>query len=189
VIDSQLEIVYPEGMDDLLRLAPGQLHLLIAPRATARQLMNALAARLALEGPLQVLDGGNSLDVYAIAHLARINGTRPEAVLQRITIARAFTCYQMARLLAGHCESHLPTLVFDLLTTFYDENIRLDERQRLLAQGLSALRRLSRQSPVAVSACPAGGDQPDALLERLAAAADQCWQVPMAALPTQARLF
>lgn len=176
-------------MDDLLRIAPGQLHLLIAARATCRQLMNALAARLALEGPLQVLDGGNSLDVYSIAHLARQNGVRPETVLQRITIARAFTCYQMARLLAGHSNGSLPTLVFDLLTTFYDENIRLDERQRLLAQGLSALRRLSRQSPVAVSACPADGGQSDELLKCLVAAADQCWQVPLAALPTQARLF
>ncbi|HNT26299.1 MAG TPA: hypothetical protein PKM21_18165 [Anaerolineales bacterium] len=175
-------------MDDLFRIAPGQLHLLIAPHATARQLMNALAARLALAGSLQVLDGGNSLDVYAIAHLARQNGAHPETVLQRITIARAFTCYQMARLLIGHSENHTPTLVFDLLTTFYDENIRLGERLRLLGQGLAALKRLSRQSPVAVSTCPVLG-QPDALLERLAAAADQCWQVSALASTTQPTLF
>ncbi len=174
-------------MDDLLRLAPGQLHLLIAPRATCRQLMNALAARLALEGRLQVLDGGNSLDVYAIAHLARQNGAHPETVLQRITIARAFTCYQMTRLLTGHNHGSLPTLVFDLLTTFYDENIRLDERLRLLEQGLAALKRLSQQAPVAVSACPAG--QPEALLKHLAAASDQCWQVPALASPAQPTLF
>ena len=175
-------------MDELLRIASGQLHLLIAPRSASRQLMNALAARLALEGPLQVLDGGNSLDVYAIAHLARQSGARPDTILQRITIARAFTCYQMSSLLAGHCKSPLPTLVFDMLSTFYDENIRIDERLRLLGQSLAALRRLSRQAPVAVSACPVGA-KPDELLKRLARAADQRWQIPAPVLPAQARLF
>jgi hypothetical protein len=176
-------------MNDLVRIAPGRLHLLISSRRDGRRLMNALAARLALEGPLQVLDGGNSLDVYTIARIARQQAARPEAVLQRVHIARAFTCYQMSSLLAEHCDRPIPTLVLDVLATFYDENVRLEERRRLLELGLAALRRLSRQVPVAVSASPVEATQPIELLRRLAAVADQCWHASAPVIPTQGRLF
>jgi hypothetical protein len=176
-------------MNDLMRITPGRLHLLVSPHRDGRRLMNALAARLALEGPLQVLDGGNSLDVYAIARIARQHAARPETVLQRVYIARAFTCYQMSSLLVEHCDYPLPTLVLDLLTTFYDENVRLEERLRLLELGLTALRRLSKQAPVAVSASPVGIDQPVELLRRLVAAADQCWHANAPVTPIQESFF
>lgn len=176
-------------MDKLRDLTPGQLHLLIAARSAGYRLMNALAAHLALAGPLQVLDGGNGFDLYAIARAARQQAARPDAVLQRINIARAFTCYQMVSLLAEHGASERPTLVMNLLGTFYDENVQLAERLRLLRSGLTLLRHLSRQTPVLVSASPTGADQAPEPLELLTASADRCWCADAPQHLAQPRLF
>ena len=150
-------------MDDLLPLTPSRLHLLICPRRAGYQLMNTLAARLALLGPVCVLDGGNGLDVHTIARLARQQHACPEAVLQRITIGRAFTCCQMSRLLGQHRPSGTPILVMDLLATFYDENLPLPERLRLLRSGLEAL----RPATALLCASPPGINQPPDLLDAL----------------------
>jgi hypothetical protein len=62
-----------------------------------------LAARLALRGELRVLDGGNSFNAYTVArNLGRLvggGGSALEEALQRIQVARAFTCYQVLTLL------------------------------------------------------------------------------------------
>jgi len=53
--------------------------------------------------------------------------------------------------------------------------VKLAERLRLLDVSLSELRRLCRAASVAVSTGLPTRDQPDELLERLAAAAGQVW--------------
>lgn len=166
--------------------------LVLAPSAIGTRLLMNLAARLALEGPLRVLDGGNRFNAYqcsrdlaryltahpaqadesqsglalpgmdaqdAAAHGAAAQGAgRPHTwkqALERISLARAFTCYQMLTLL-GETPPLLqrPTLALDLLATFYDESVRADEALHLLERCLGDLRRLSAQAPVVVSARP-----------------------------------
>jgi hypothetical protein len=65
--------------------------------------------------------------------------------------------------------------VLNLLDTFYDENVKLAERLRLLEVSLKELRRLCRSASVAVSTCPTTPDQPAELIEALAASASQVW--------------
>jgi hypothetical protein len=175
-------------MNTFLDPHPGNLLLVVAPHAGGA-LMLELLARLACRGPLRVLDGGNCFDVYrcnkAIAHLLGGQTAELPAVLERIQLARAFTCHQMETLLSETPVRPIPTLVLDLLSTFYDESVSADESRRLLQNCLLHLRRLNRLAPVAISARPDApvilsarpetpASRPE-LLEMLRAAAARVW--------------
>jgi len=149
-------------MNALPNPSPGNLWLVIAPRAGIKLLLE-LAARLALQGRLRVLDGGNCFNAYLVARalgsaiaswpLASSRAVQEDGpgspasplseALSRIQVARAFTCYQVVTLLGETPASPDPTLVLDLLDTFYDENVSEVESRRLLDTSLGHLRRLS----------------------------------------------
>ena len=166
-------------LDDLTNQAiiPSRLLALIAPHA-ASQAMLTLAARLAQRGPLRVLDGGNRFNAYIVARaLRRSSQDDPVQALERIRVARAFTCYQMKAMLEGTPPLAIPTLVIDLLDTFYDESEPLPERRRLAQSCAAHLRRLSQAAPVVVSLRPPPPPQsdPTGLLDILREAADMAW--------------
>lgn len=147
-------------MDDILPpVLPGDFILVVAPAHTARQIMMDLAARLALAGRVDVVDGGNTFDAYRIARLIRRQTPELTAALQRIQLARAFTCYQMAAMLANMPLTHHPKLVLDFLCTFYDDSVALPESSRLLSESLRHIRRLSPLAPLVVSARPPREEQ------------------------------
>ena len=159
-------------MNLLPDLLPGQWLLVVAPRA-ANDLMMELLARLAHRGPVRIVDGGDRFRAHSIARSLRRTArqVRPDLyeALQRIHLARAFTCYQMVTLLEALAappeqarSEPLPTLALDLLTTFYDENVPLAESQRLLDICLGHLSTLAGQGPLAVSVRP-----PRVVAERL----------------------
>ncbi len=162
-------------MDHPLQLAPQQLHLVLAPHRTLRQLMTLLAARLALTGKVRLVDAGNCFDGYGLARQLRQQTPRWQEALERVSVARAFTCYQVETLLTESVSDFSPVLVLNLLDTFYDENVKLPERLRLLKVSLGELKRLHRTASVAVSTCPPSPDQPVELLEMLRRAAGQQW--------------
>ena len=126
----------------------GRWRLIVGPRSLNSALLAAIA-RMGLGGPVRVLDGGNRFNAYIVA---RAVAGRTE-VLSRITVSRAFTCYQVLSLLestpaiqatAIMDELAPPRLVaLDLLNTFYDESVRLVERKRLLQACLRQLARLA----------------------------------------------
>ena len=161
---------------------------LTAPRA-ASMLMLELTARLSAVGELRVLDGGNRFNVYPVARAVRRHTTDVTASLGRIRLSRAFTCYQVAALLAETPADGLPTLVIDLLAAFYDDNVRLSESQRLLTGCIFHLRRLSQFAPVVVSAKPPTllCAEKGVLVDALQAAAGDYWQLealPAPKVPT-----
>jgi hypothetical protein len=155
---------------------PGPYVVVRAPRSTMRLLLD-MAARLALAGAVRVLDCGNCFNVYTVTQALHQHTMDTTAALKRISVARAFTCYQVTALLETTPQDPTPTLVLDLLSTFYDESVALGERRRLLDRNVRALRRLSRQGSVLVSIHP-GGPQAQAcggLVEAVEEAADQVW--------------
>ncbi len=157
--------------------APFPLLVLIGPHA-ASQIMLGFAARLAAWSSLRVLDGGNRFNARQVATILHsLNTPDLYAALGRIRIARAFTCYQMLALLEQTSPGHQPTLVIDLLDTFYDESAPLADRRRLVEGCLIRLRELSRLAPVAVSIRPPPPSQsdPTGLLEIVEQAADSLW--------------
>jgi hypothetical protein len=176
-------------MDNPLQLSPRQLHLVIAPHPAQRQMMTILTARLALTSRVRLLDAGNCFDGYGLARQLRQQTSLWQQALERVSVARAFTCYQVETLLSESVSDFSPVLVLNLLDTFYDENVKLVERQRLLEVSLAEIRRLCRAASVAVSTCLPTRDQPGELLEKLEGAAAQVWsfEEPQPAQPL--RLF
>lgn len=171
----------------LPELKQGRILAVMAPHA-AQQGMLAAAAQLALSGPVCVLDGGNCFDAYFVARSVRRYTERMEEMISRISLARAFTCYQMEALLASaaararETPTETPcsaTLVLDFLATFFDENVPLAGRRRLLQQCIRYFRAISERAVLAISIRPPSAALPDQveLVENLLTAADTVWQL------------
>ena len=177
-------------MDALTLPLSNQLLVLTAPHA-AVPMMLELSARLALTGELRVLDGGNRFNVYPVARSVRRYTAELTSALARIHLARAFTCYQAAAMLAEMPADARPLLAIDLLATFYDESVSVDESRRLLAGCIPHLRRLSQAAPVVVSAKPPALPFPErrVLLEALKEAAAGAWQLEPLPLPKAPALW
>jgi hypothetical protein len=165
-------------VNTLLNPIPGDLLLVIAPHAGG-VIMWDLIARLACRGAVRLLDGGNRFDVYRcnLAIGSALGGQTADlpAVLERIRLARAFTCYQLVALLKETSAKPVPTLVLDLLSTFYDENVSTAESLRLLRICIAHLQRLNRLAPVAISVRPGPPESRPELLNTLLEAAGQIW--------------
>lgn len=164
---------------------------LVAPHAAAQTMIN-LAAHLALRGPLRVLDGGNRFNAFLAArYLRSIGAPNLEQTLENIQVARAFTCYQMAVMLEQTHPEPMPTLIIDLLDTFYDESAPLPERRRLTQRCALRLRELKKHAPVVVSLRPPppGQADPTGLQPVIQKAADLLWQQDIPQPSTPLKLF
>ena len=185
--------------DDTLQLTSGQIMAVLAPSA-GRSLMLETAARFSLHGPVKVLDGGNHFNAYIVARSIRHFTADIDSALSDISLARAFTCYQMEALLSDAALQihHLPEnahppvmLVFDLLATFYDENVNLIERQRLLALCRRYFKVIAARSPLLISLRPAQPTRPDqqSLLDEMLGFVDNLWQAETVVPSAMPRLF
>jgi len=142
-------------MIHISELTAGQIVLLSGPRYLCFQHSHALMVQAALQRPLRVLVGGNRFSVYDLAYaLAARTGEYEEIMRQRIHLARAETCYQMAELLIETETLPLLTLVTDLTSSFYDPGVPESEIDQLLFRCIAELRRLSQAAPLLVSASP-----------------------------------
>lgn len=127
----------------------GSWILLVGPRNLNGTLLEAIA-KLGKIGPVRVLDGGNRFAAYKVARAAR---GQPD-ILNNITVARAFTCYQVLSLLESTPSIPNPFVVLDMLSTFYDESVKAGERKRLLYSCIVHLKRLVRNAGGVVSIHP-----------------------------------
>ena len=149
------------------------LQLLIAPSSLQREVSLEFIAELAQAGPVRVLDGGNRFDLLSLNRELRRRELALYTALDRVRVARAFTCYQMATMLEEPAPGETPTLVLNLLSTFQDENASLPERLRLLEICLHSLRKNARHSPVLVIIHPQPSEEP--FLVRIRQAVDRVW--------------
>jgi len=149
------------------------LQLLIAPSDFQRKASLQFIAELAQTGPVRVLDGGNRFDLLTLNRELRRRDLPFYTALERIQVARAFTCYQMTTLLEEPAPEGIPTLVLNLLATFHDENASLPDRLRLLDSCLRRLRKNARHTPVLVVLHPQPDEEP--FLVRIREFVDQVW--------------
>jgi len=149
------------------------LQLLIAPPNLQREASLKFIAELAQAGPVRVLDGGNRFDLLTLNRELRRRELSLYTALERVRVARAFTCYQMATMLKEPAPGGIPTLVLNLLATFQDENASLPERLRLLEICLHCLRKNAQHSPVLIVLHPQPSEEP--FLVRIREAADRVW--------------
>lgn len=185
-----LSTVDPVFLDKLLE---PRLALFWGAHTPTRALLAALTFYAARGQSLRIFDGGNSFDGYFVARQARRFSTHPHAVLERIRLSRAFTCFQLAELIENAPANPEPLFVLNLLSTFYDESVPLRDSERLLATTITHLKRLAAAGPVIV-----GAREPRplvqerwVLLDRLQAAADDTWLLRTPEEPpcSQSRLF
>ncbi len=167
--------------------------LLWGSRAPTRAMLALLTVVAARGQSVRVFDGGNCFDGYFVARLARRLGPDPHAVLARINLSRAFTCFQLAQLIENSLAEPRPLFLLDLLDTFYDESVPLRGVERLLHTALTHLKRLAAAGPVII-----GAQEPRTLvkerwtlLDQLQAAAEASWmlRLPTEQPPLQPKLF
>ena len=115
--------------------------------AIARLPVPISAAQPAGLAGVRVLDGGSRFNAHSVARAAR---GRPD-ILERITVSRAFTCYQVLSLLESTPATPATFVVIDILHTFYDESVQAGERERLLRACIAELARLGRAASGLVS--------------------------------------
>jgi hypothetical protein len=154
----------------------GQVSLLISPSVTLPYLME-IAAKLAMQSQVLILDGGNCFDGFTLTRTLRSNTTDIQAVLERILLSRIFTCYQMATMLETCPREQKPLMVLDILSTFLDENVKLPIRKQLFRNCLAHLQHISRSAPVFVWARYRSSTVIDdgGMLDTLKDAADAIW--------------
>ncbi len=184
----------------LEQLLQPRLMLFWGAHTPTRTLLSAITAMAAQGHTVRVFDGGNRFDGYFVARLARrFSGAAlpppsdPHAVLNRIYLSRAFTCFQLAELIENAPSNPQPLFILDLLATFYDESVPLRDADRLLSLTIAHLKRLASAGPVIV-----GAREPRTLvkerwtlLDRLQIASDNAWllRAPEIDEPVQARLL
>ncbi len=181
-------------MDAITLPENNQLYVVIGGRAATGRLLD-LAARLALRGPLLLLDCGNSANPLPLVRELRRLTSDPLRALGNIQAARAFTCFQVTALLeqVAFFPAQQPLLIFDLLATFYDESVPYDEGRRVLEKSLSCIGHVRRSAPVLISARRPPADFPErqAFVELLCGLSDQYWaeEVPAPQPPAQPALW
>lgn len=113
--------------------------------------VNELIFQQALENPVWILDAGNCFDPYRIVRQIRMQTPQVKAVLGRIQVARAFTCFQVVTLLEQTQITQGSIFILRLLTTFMDEMIQMGDRMRLLKQVDVQIERLCQCVPITVT--------------------------------------
>jgi hypothetical protein len=182
-------------------LSPEVLSAALSPRLTllwgasvpSRTLLSMVALLAARGQAPRLFDGGNRFDGYFVARLVRRLTDRPYAVMSRLRLSRAFTCFQLAELIENTAPDGSPLFVLDLLSTFYDESVPLRDVERLLAETIAHLKGLACSGPVIVGACEPQALVKErwALLDQLQLSADSAWMLraPAEAAVEQPRLF
>jgi hypothetical protein len=132
--------------------APGRLAFLNSASPFVHDLVFTLTVRHVLHFDREAVfvDGGNSINPYALASLAKRFGSTRQEVLGRIRVARAFTVYQMTSLLLESLEEEVRAgpglLVLSRLPDlFLDEEVEYEEAYHLLRRGLRKVRELVRE--------------------------------------------
>lgn len=158
---------------------PHGLAVLSGKHAASGQLLK-ICARLSLNEPVYLFDCGNRSNMYFVAQELRPLTSDPVAALHRIILARAFTCYQSESLLAGN--RHLrdtSILVFDLVSSFFDESVPRREAERLFGDVLDHLRKLAQNNSVLIGISPSSrfyGERNE-LIDRLRDSVDAFHQI------------
>ena len=111
--------------------------------------LSAFAASLGFK--VLIADGANSFDPYVISKFARKEGFQPDELLKEISVARAFTCHQLATLIRKRLDPVVPPGVSSLIvflgpcTMFFDEDVPGEEAALLFRKMLAKVQEMSQR--------------------------------------------
>ncbi len=143
-------------LDTLLEgFEPAKLTFLNSGSSFVHNLVFLLCVRHILDFDREVVyvDGGNSINPYSIASMAKRYGKCRQEVLSRIRVARAFTTYQMSTILLESLEDEVRAgpglLILSCLPDlFLDEDVEYQEAYHLLRRGLKKVRELVKEEEI-----------------------------------------
>ncbi len=98
-----------------------------------------------------VADGANAFDPYIVSKFARKHGFPPDVLLKKISVARAFTCHQLATLIRERLapmvlpENRSLVIVLGPCSMFFDEDVPGGEAGLLFRKTLAKIQELSQQ--------------------------------------------
>jgi hypothetical protein len=124
---------------------------LILETREQREILDETIIQQAMNGPVYILDAGNCFNPLRLTRSIRRRTLQIQAVLDRMQVARAFTCFQVVSLLDATIHPKGPVFILRLLATFNDEMIPTYERLRLLKQVDGHIERLQGAVPVVVT--------------------------------------
>jgi hypothetical protein len=111
------------------------------------------------------VDGGNRFRLYQISKLAQRYSLNPTQVLKHISIARAFTAYQMTSLIRDKLAEAAQTteaklvVVSDIAGLFLDDDIADEEAQTIYNKTVAYLSTLAKQKQLIIVATYPQHDQ------------------------------
>ncbi len=110
-----------------------------------------IIARLAMQGPFNLIAGDEWLpDRDTLSRLVRRHTVKVTETLDNPRLRRPMTCLQMLDLLAEVDKGNRPTLITNFLHHFYNGDVELSLRDRVLEQCCHYTKRLSLSCPVVV---------------------------------------
>ena len=129
----------------LLNFLPGKLWLLKDGAGFSSQILPALCVN-ACKASIRVIwvDGGNSIDPYAISAAARASDLQPEEILKEICVIRAFTAYQLKsiilkKLLIGRRDNPTLLIVSSICDHLLDSRVNSAEALEILRKEVAKI--------------------------------------------------
>ncbi len=141
------------AIDDLVKgFRSSKVALLEGDSGYASSLLHLLCVKAVSEFDEEVvwIDGGNSVDPYALSALCKRMRLDRRDVLSRVNISRAFTAYQLVTLIDERLEeavresSPAMVIVTSLTDMFLDKDMKWMEAYQLLRRCAEDIRRVTR---------------------------------------------
>ena len=104
------------------------------------------------------IDGGNRFRLYDTSKLAQLYRLNPTQVLKKISIARAFTAYQMTSLIMDKLNQAVEAtdakiaVISDIAGLFLDGEIADEESQAIYSQVVTYLTQLAKEKQIIIAA-------------------------------------
>lgn len=171
---------YHKGQFSLVHLAnvfPSRNLLLVETKSRESEGITELVSALALRFPLYIIAGGEWLPGYVLTRSVRRRTPEVKQILDRIHLARPFTCYQILDLLSETRPGNEPILILDFLHHFHNEDVELPVRFRVFEQCCKHLERLSLFRPVLTFVQHRPVEEYQQLFPFLISIADQIFQM------------
>lgn len=131
-----------------------QVSLLDSDNAYATSILHLLCVRAISQFDEEVvwIDGGNTIDPYAMSSLCKRLRMDKRGILSRVNVSRAFTAYQLVTLIDERLEEQVrrsaPALVVvsSLAELFLDKDMKWMESHQLLRRCLEDVSRITKDS-------------------------------------------
>jgi hypothetical protein len=125
--------------------------LLVETEGKERETITGLIVQLALRGTYNLIAGDEWLpDRDTLYRSVRRYTVKVKETLDRPKLVRPMTCLQLLDLLIETDKQNRPTLITNFLHHFYNGDLELSLRDRILEQCCQYARRLSLSNPVVV---------------------------------------